>query len=362
MGKRPRSPTLADVAAAASVSVSTAGRVLRDQGWPVEESLKERVRAAADELGYVPNVMARTLRAGAPAFVGLVVGNMLDPYYGEIAETVTCYSETTGRMLTTVCNMQRDPQLELDYCRRLWEHRVAGLILAGGGFDQFTYHDELARLVKKMERSGVVVATLSPRDIAIPSFHVDNVDVGRRAARELIVHGHRDIGILVGPIRNRVLTQRIAGITAACQEAGFAPHLVEMEFGAAWVAPATVRLFEERPATTAIIAASGVTSLNVVRAATAAGRAVPRDVSVIGIGGKAISEWGASRVARVDLGLETCGRAALDYIVARVEGHQGAPDFALEPVIVSGDSIGPPSSRADRRRPGSARRRTGTAP
>ncbi len=182
-GQRQRSPTLADVASSAGVSVSTAGRVLRDEGWPVEESLKERVRVAADLLGYVPNVMARTLRAGAPAMVGLVIGNMLDPYYGEIAEAVTCHSEHTSRMLTMVCNMQRDPRLELDYCRRLWEHRVAGLVLAGGGFDQFTHHDELAALVEKMERGGVVVATLSPRDLDVPSFHVDNTEVGRRKGK-----------------------------------------------------------------------------------------------------------------------------------------------------------------------------------
>ena len=47
-------------------------------------------------------------------------------------------------MLAMVCNMQRDPLLELKYCRQLWEHRVAGLILAGGGFDQVTHRDQLA--------------------------------------------------------------------------------------------------------------------------------------------------------------------------------------------------------------------------
>lgn len=344
--RRPRSPTLANVAAAAGVSVSTAGRVLRDQGWPVEESLKERVRLAASELGYVPNLMARTLRAGAPALVGLVIGNMLDPYYGEIAEAVTCYSEANSHMLTMVCNMQRDPQLELDYCRRLWEHRVAGLILAGGGFDQFTYQAELAQLVEKMERSGVVVATLSPRDLDIPSFHVDNVEVGRRAARELISMGHRSIGILVGPIRNRVLTQRITGITEICAEEGVATYLAVTEFGAPWVAPAIAQMFEERPSITAVIAASGVTSINVVGAVTATGRTVPHDISVIGIGGKAISEWATPQVSRVDLGLEICGRAALDHIVARVEGDRRAPDFYLEPVVVGGETIAAPKEYA----------------
>lgn len=348
LGRRQRSPTLADVAAAAGVSVSTAGRVLRDEGWPVEESLKERVRVAADQLGYVPNVMARTLRAGAPALVGLVIGNMLDPYYGEIAEAVTCYSEQTSRMLTMVCNMQRDPRLELDYCRRLWEHRVAGLILAGGGFDQFTHYDELALLVDKLERGGVVVTTLSPRDLDVASFHMDNVDVGRRAARELTAHGHRDIGVLVGPIRNRVLRQRIEGIAEFCETIGIGFHLVETEFGPSWVAPAITQMFRDRPSITGIIAASGVTSINVVHAVTATGRSVPRDVSVVGIGGKAISEWGTPKVTRVDLALETCGKAALDYIAARVHGLPPPAAFSLIPEIVNGDSVAAVATGAPR--------------
>src|SRR5580698_1780675 len=93
------SPTLVDVAREAGVSVSTAGRVLRDGGWPVDAELKQRVLAAADRLSYVPNLMARTLRAGRPALVGLVVGNMLDPYYGEIAEAITRHAEASSTML-----------------------------------------------------------------------------------------------------------------------------------------------------------------------------------------------------------------------------------------------------------------------
>src|ERR1700735_1581040 len=151
------SPTLVDVAREAGVSVSTAGRVLRDGDWPVDAELKERVLAAADRLSYVPNLLARTLRAGRPALVGLVAGNMLDPYYGEIAEAVTRHAEAPHLMLAMVCNMQRAPLLELKYFRPSWEHRVAGLILAGGGFDQLTHRAELAAIIEQMKKSGVVV-------------------------------------------------------------------------------------------------------------------------------------------------------------------------------------------------------------
>ena len=80
--------------------------------------------------------------------------------------------------MAMVCNMQRDPVLELKYCRQLWEHRVSGLILAGGGFDQVTHHDKLVAVLDQMMSNGVVVTPLSPRDLDAPVFSVDNGLVG----------------------------------------------------------------------------------------------------------------------------------------------------------------------------------------
>ncbi len=125
MPSRLKVATLVEVAKAAGVSVSTAGRVLRDADYHVDPALGERVREAAARLGYVANVLARSLRGGTPGLVGLIVGDMLDPYYAEIAEAVTQHAESTHGLLALVCNMQRDPLLEIKYCRQLWEHRVA---------------------------------------------------------------------------------------------------------------------------------------------------------------------------------------------------------------------------------------------
>lgn len=337
--RRGLSPTLADVATKAGVSVSTAGRVLRNDGWPVDEELKERVRAAAAELGYVPNITARALRGGAPALVGLVIGNMLDPYYGEIGEAVTRHSEETGRMLVMVCNMQRDPLLEIEYCRRLWEHRVAGLILTGGGFDQFTHHDQLAALLEKMERSGTVITTLSPRDLDAPAFHVDNREAGRMAAAELVRHGHRDIGILVGPIHNRVLRQRVDAIAATLDAVGARHRLAEVGFGTPGIDLGITDLLTREPGITGIIAASGLTSLNAIDAIAATGRRVPEDVSVIGISGEAVGQWTTDRLSRIDLELEACGWAALDYIAARVSGLDASSRSEKAPRLVRGSSV-----------------------
>ncbi len=78
------------------MSLATAGRVLRNESYPVDKVLSERVRQVASLLGYVPNIHARSLRGGAPSMVGLIIGDMVEPYYAEIAEAIT---QHLGRLL-----------------------------------------------------------------------------------------------------------------------------------------------------------------------------------------------------------------------------------------------------------------------
>jgi LacI family transcriptional regulator len=336
--RRSGSPTLVDVAREAGVSVSTAGRVLSDGGWPVDAELKERVLAAADRLSYVPNLLARTLRAGRPALVGLVVGNMLDPYYGEIAEAITRHAEASSTMLAMVCNMQRDPVLELKYCRQLWEHRVSGLILAGGGFDQITHHDKLVTILDQMVRNGVVVTTLSPRGIHAPVFSVDNEMVGKMAACELLEHGHRHIGITVGRILNDVRKKRLRGMTTAIQEAGARYYVAEPEEDGE---PDTSvdSLLTKNPTITGIIASSHMISMGIIDGVRRTGRSVPDDISIVGIGNTALVEWSMPKLTHVDLNLQACGHAALDFIAASVAGEPCDRNTIPPARLVRGDSI-----------------------
>lgn len=331
-------PTLVDVAREANVSVSTAGRALRDSDWPLDLALKERVLIAARKLSYVPNMAARTLRAGGPALVGLVSGNMLDPYYGEIAETVTRHAEASHMMLAMVCNMQRDPVLELKYCRLLWEHRVAGLILAGGGFDQSTHQEEFASTLKQMTNSGVVVVTLSPRGIDAPMFCVDNYTVGQMAAAELIRHGHRNIGIVIGGVLNEVRKQRLRGMITAIDAAGANYYVAEPDSRNEPDTSATSLLIRH-PEITAVIAGTHVISMGIINGVRRAGKSVPEDISIVAIGNVRLVEWNIPKLTYIDLNLEVCSQAALDYIAAKV-GDRPCPDHTTSaPRLVAGNSV-----------------------
>ncbi len=333
-----RTPTITDVAREAGVSVSTAARVLRGAAYPVRPVLQKRVRRVAERIGYVPNLIARKLRGGESAFIGLVAGHLLDPFFGEIAEAVT--EEANARsLLAIVSNMQRDPRLEIQLCQRLWEHRVAGLILTGGGFDQWTHNEELAALVKKIRKSGVIVVSLAERKIGVPTFSVDNEVVGRTLAEQVLQLGHREIGVAIGPARSYATQRRLRAMRAALAAAGLKATELHTEYGVAAGTAAIDRLLDLNPRLTAVIGGADTLALGVIERLNARGIRVPQDVSVVGLGNTAYAGVAIPRLTTLDVSVAACGAAAVRYIDERLAGGKLAvPDkFAIR--LVTGASL-----------------------
>lgn len=328
---------LVDIALEAGVSTSTAGRVLRNSHLPVAPAVAQRVREVAQRLGYVPNVAARNLRGAQAKTVGLVVGDMLDPYYGTVAEAVTERAESMHGFLAVVCNIQRNPALELKYCQRLWEHRVAGLILTGGGFDQHRHATELGRLARNMQASGLIVCTLGPRLIEAPMFCVDNVLAGRMAAMQLLGAGHRRIGVVNGHALSETGRLRLVGCLDAMKEAGVQAELCEVAYMADAVKAALPELLARKPRITGILATSDFMSQAVVGCLQALGIAIPTQMSVVGMRGTDLSAL-SLRITSVDVQIAECSRAALDYIVS----NEASAPALLTPMLRPGETLSSP--------------------
>jgi len=341
----PKAPTLKDVAAEAGVSLATAGRVLRNEAYPVDKNLAERVRQVAAILGYVPNILARSLRGGSPSIVGLIVGDMVEPYYAEIAEAVTKHAESAHNTLALVCNMQRDPLLELKYCQQLWEHRVAGLILSGGGFDQEEHKEALRTMLSRMVQSGVIVTALSPRDLGIPEFAVDNEEVGQMMARELTKQGHRKIGIVAGPLQSPVTRMRVTGAIDVIADVGGEYEIIYSTLNPGAGAAAVERLINLRPDITGFIVGSGSIALGVLHKLRELGREIPRDASVISVGNTRLAEWTAPPLVTIDIRLADCGRQALDYIQNKLRGLEARDTVSMTVRVTRGGTVGKPSKR-----------------
>jgi LacI family transcriptional regulator len=226
----------------------------------------------------------------------------------------------------------------------LWEHRVSGVILAGGGFDQWTHRDELSHVIKQMVKAGVPVVTLSPRQLGVPMFSVDNEEVGRLAAQRLLAEKHERIGVILGPARNDVTQLRHRGIVNALGSAG-ASYLVEhVDYTTQSGAKAVMSLLSQAPDLTAFIGGSDTIGLGVVEQLHTIRRAIPRDFSVIGVGNTSFARRSTPPLSSVDVELERTGQAALDFLVATARGGPLPPPGDFRPSIVEGDTIGTPRS------------------
>jgi LacI family transcriptional regulator len=332
--------TVTDVAREAGVSVSTAARVLRQADYIVSPALEEKVRKAADNIDYVPNLLARNLRGGDHPFIGLLSGYMLDPYFGEIAEAVT--EEANARsMLAIVANMQRDPRLEIAQCQRLWEHRVSGLILTGGGFDQRTFRDKLAAQVRKMRKAGVIVVSVAERDFDVPTFSVDNELVGRTLAEHLVRQGHRQIGVVIGPAQSRLTERRAFGIEAVLSDAGVRANTLHSDYGVAAGAAAADGLIALNPRLTAIIAGSDTLAVGVVQRLQAIGYRIPDDISVIGVGNTVYARLITPHLSTIDVSISSSSAAAVRYVVERLAGRKPPEPARFPAKLIEAGSVGP---------------------
>ncbi|WP_037085046.1 LacI family DNA-binding transcriptional regulator [Neorhizobium vignae] len=337
--REPRNPTLVDVAKAADVSVSTAARVLRKSGYPVDIKLKEKVDAAAKSLGYVPNLVARRLRGGKQGVVGLVIGDMLDAHYGMIAETVTQRAETAHSTFAMVCNMQRDPLLEIKYLRKLLEYRVDGIILAGGGFDQWTHHEALAETVEELKRAGTIITSLMPRNIEVPVFSADNEAIGLTKAQFIVQNGHTKIGILLGPARNQMTKLRMQAMTSHLSGCSVDYAIANIESTPEAGALGAAEMLTRNPDFTALICGSDAIAFGAINHLRAEGIDIPGRISVMGLGNTRLATLCTPALTTVEMNFDQAGRAALDFIASHDPSAAHAPGEVIPHSLVLRESF-----------------------
>ena len=209
----PPRPTMADVARLAGVSLKTASRVLNGEPH-VADATAAKVQTAADQLGFRPNVIARELRLGARSTtVGLVIGDVANPFYARLARGVERRLRAEGLQLVTASS-DEDPLAERALTAEMLERRVRALLLV-------TCLPDHAHLERE-RRLGVPVAFLDrpPHGIVADVVALDNEGGAREATGHLLAQGHRRIGLVGDLSRLTTHRERVAGFAAAMTAAG----------------------------------------------------------------------------------------------------------------------------------------------
>lgn len=273
---------LIDVAEKAGVSLTTASFAM--SGRPgVSEAVAERVRAIAAELGYVPNMQARSLASGASSTLGLVVHNIADPYFAELASAVV--ESAAGLGLTVqICQSSRDPENEITQVRALVASRVRGLIMAGSGRtgsrDARATYDELERFQATGGRVVMIGRHRAPLDAVVPENTAGAAEIGAHL-REL---GHTRVGVVAGPDDLASASDRLRGVTEGLTGDGSPAEIFvhHSSFDHAGGAASADRLLSDHPEITALVALNDSMAAGVLSAARIRKLTVPNDISITG--------------------------------------------------------------------------------
>jgi len=208
-----RRPTLTEVAALAGVSLKTASRALNREP-NVAPSTGRRVRDAADSLGYRLNGIARELRRGATSsLVGLVSGDLANPFYSAVASGIERELRQHGLLLITA-NNDEDAELERSLVDAFLERRVRALLVIPSGDD----HEYLA--IEGNRGVPFVFLDRPPDGLAADAVLIDNAGGARSAGEHLLAGGHRRIALVADLARMVPQRGRIEGFRAAMRAAG----------------------------------------------------------------------------------------------------------------------------------------------
>ncbi len=267
--------TLSDVAKLAGVSTMTVSRVVNSSGYASPDA-KARVSKAIDELGYMPNGLARQLRAKRTDTIALVVTDIRNPFFTTIAGGVedTARSRGYGVMF---CNTYESEEEEAAYIRVLIERRVDGVLLvpAGGAGNS----------VRMLQAHGMPTVVLDRHldDVEADEVRGDSKAGAYAVVRHLTELGHRNIAILTGPEGVSTSIDRVAGYREALLETcptGKCGRVVFGEFNEAsgYTMARDVLQGDRRP--TAIFAANNFIAYGAMRALHETGLGIPDDISV----------------------------------------------------------------------------------
>lgn len=315
-----RRVSIEDVAKLAGVSITTVSRVINNTDYPVSEKSKRQVLKAVQQLGYFPNVSAQNLRQKFNNLIGLITRDVSDPYFGITARGVTERANFYG-ILSFVCNTGRNPSSELQYHDLLWQHKVRGVILAGGAFSR-DYKSKVLEQMKRFENNGIIVVALASQGFEMPYVMVDNRTVGEMITDYLIKAGHRRIAFVGGPENHYTALERLDGYKLSLKkhDLSFNEDLVTCnEFSWEGGYEATKTLLQRHIPFTSLCCANDNIAFGSLRALTENGISVPHDISVIGIGDLPMAAYASPPLTTIQMPFYEMGVRAVDIIMGNAQ-------------------------------------------
>jgi LacI family transcriptional regulator len=314
-----RRPTILDVAERSGVSKSTVSNVVRGAEH-LSEGTRERVEAAIEELGYVPNALARDLKRSRTASIGLVAGDLRNPYYSELARRIEQLCAGSG-YTTVLCATEGVAEKESERVSLLLEHQVSGIVFMHLGADSRKVIADL-----RAPHLPIVVIGMALGQ-GIDSVGPDDAKGAELAITHLAELGHERIAYVSSPYPPPSTTAaRARGARRAAGKHDL-PDLSqpEIDLGGAAAERGLAELIEGPDAPTAVFAGNDLTALALIDGLESLGSRVPEDLSVVGFDDIAVARLNRISLTTVHHPIEEQAELGVARLFSRIESGESPP-------------------------------------
>jgi LacI family transcriptional regulator len=335
--------TIRDVAKLAGVSISTVSLALNGTG-PVSRETYQKVRDAARTAGYAPNSLAQSLSIGRTRLIGMVVGDISNPFFGRLLKEVERLALERNH-LVILCESGTDPDRERAILDHLSGQRVAGVILTPHGM--WPVHDYVDYL--KQLTMPLVLVDHKVDGLDVDFVGSDNILAAAMVTEHVIRFGHTRIAHIAGKTGLYTAERRKEGFRATMAAANIPVDeslIVDGGYDGERAYAQAMRLLTRADRPTAIVAANNVMALGALQAMNDLGFACPDDISLTSIDDV---PWGnviRPRITMVVQAVDEMARVATEFLMERINSRAGNAipprEHILMPKLVVGQSCAPP--------------------
>ena len=314
--------TLKDVAAMAGVHPSTVSRVLRGkENIPITETTRQRIKKAAKDLKYLPDERARALRLGKSHTIGLVVPDISNVFFAEIAKSIEIESYEAGYTLV-VCDTNEEQEKEVHFVNSLISRGVDGLIIA-------PVQDSADHIFELKEKNyPFVLIDRCFEEMETNAVISDNEDAAFKAVAHLAGLGHKRVGFLSGRQNIYTIRKRLAGYKKAVEEYNLEKDEALIcgngfTFESGYEATFGILSLANPP--TALLISGNIITLGAIKAILEKGLSIPDDISMIGFTDNIISPYLVCPLTSISHPLREMGKKAFDLLIKHVESKDHLP-------------------------------------
>jgi DNA-binding LacI/PurR family transcriptional regulator len=325
-----------EIAKRARVSTATVSRTI-NRVPTVNPALARRVWKVVDALGYYPNTQARALVSGRSRIFGLIVSEIINPFFPEIVqvfETIAVQHDYEILLTSTV----HDPLRMEASVRRMLERRVDGVAVMTFGMEELLLED------LKVRNVPLVFVDVGPQRPRVSNIRIDYLHGIRQAVQHLAALRHQRIAFITGPLTLKSAAARRNAFVESMQEIGLAvlPELIvegdhSLEGGRK--AMATLRNAPVRP--TAVLCSNDMTAIGVMRQSYEDEISIPRDLSVIGFDDIRLAQFILPPLTTVRMSQTELARLAFHALLAEVQRRTPSPqgtEYTLQTNLVLRES------------------------